>query len=692
MSRPGAMAAVELAGWLTAPLLPLWAGASVVRGRWRADWRERWGLAVPPVQPGAVWIVASSVGEVRAGAALADALEGPTVLTADTDTGAAVARELVRVAGRKPVDHPWTLAPLWAEARPRAVVWVEGAWWPALEALARQSGVQTMRVGARPGPGTERRIRLGVEASAVWARDEAAVGWFRERGVAAALGGELKDSAPIPGNPLVWGREFAVAGSVRSGDIEAVGRVLAASELPWLVAPRHLGELGLWGDLPGRWVRRSALVDGRVPPGVDGVLLDTVGELAGCYQGACVALVGGTFDPAVGGHSPVEAWRAGVPTVAGPHRQGQGQAFERAGTQVCDARSVAAAVAQARGVTVPAFHTEAVDRTVAGLQARLGGRAPESSPRPWARPASWVHRGVRRTWHSAFDRGLRTVERVPVPVVSVGSANARSPGRTAAVRWLAGELRARGWRPGIASRGHKRPGRGLALSWQDPGWGALGDEAALLAREGWPVAVCADRVRAARALAEHGVDVVILDDGLQHRRLHRDLDLVVLDGRFPGSRGELPLGEGREEAVPDRVDGVILQHDPDVTLAVDVPVARARREPGPWHRGHAVVEGGPTGPVAAFAGIGRPADFRASLDLPVDRFRALADHQPVDGALGAELLAWADGRPLVCTDKDHVRLPAHVASQVWWRSVRLTIPHAPEAWFEGLDAASMRLA
>ena len=71
---------------------------------------------MPPVNPGATWLVASSVGEVRAAAALLPWLTGPVMITGDTDTGAAVARTLSAVAGRRPIDHPWTLAPAWAEA------------------------------------------------------------------------------------------------------------------------------------------------------------------------------------------------------------------------------------------------------------------------------------------------------------------------------------------------------------------------------------------------------------------------------------------------------------------------------------------------------------------------------------------------------------------------------------------------
>ena len=74
------------------------------------------------------------------------------------------------------------------------------------------------------------------------------------------------------------------------------------------------------------------------------------------------------------------------------------------------------------------------------------------------------------------------------------------------------------------------------------------------------------------------------------------------------------------------------------------------------------------------------ADFVEGLDVQVYTHRALADHQPIDQRLAGELLKWADGRPLVCTAKDYVRLPSFLAEKVWWRDVILEIANVPEAW------------
>ena len=104
-----------------------------------ADLGERLGLHVPAVACGAWWLVASSVGEARVAAGLARSLPGDHLLTVDTAAGAAVARGLTPTACRRPLDLGPSLAPLWAEARPRAMIWVEGAYWPTLAALAHRA-------------------------------------------------------------------------------------------------------------------------------------------------------------------------------------------------------------------------------------------------------------------------------------------------------------------------------------------------------------------------------------------------------------------------------------------------------------------------------------------------------------------------------------------------------------------------
>lgn len=680
---------------LTTALLPAWAAVVALHPRLRGDARERLGLAVPPAPFGAVWVHAASVGEVGAAEALLAHLPGPVLLTADTDTGVGRARAVATasggrvVAGARPVDHPWTLAPLWAEARPRAVVFVEGTYWPQLAALARRAGVPVARVSAKAGRGTRRWgwFQRIFPADLVVARDEGEAGFFGT----TAVGGDLKGDRPVPPNPLRWSRPYVIGASTRPGEEEALVEAmrLVRAHVPGrpalLLAPRHperfdaveaaLVALGI------RHTRRTALVDGCVPDDVDVVVLDTIGDLAGCVDGALAAFVGGTFDAAIGGHSPAEAGRAGVPVVAGPHVHGNAAAFAAvSGIRVQHPDGLASALIEASAAPRPRpWSNGAGARTAALLRPLLRDPAPEASPRPWARVFAVV-------WGLAASLRPGRVERLGIPVVSIGSTNARGPGKTSTARWFARALRARGHVVGIATRGYRRARAGddIRLSSTSADAADLGDEGALFAADGFLVAAGPDRVACGRALEAAGATVIVLDDGLQHRRLHRDVDLCVVDARYPAGRGLIPAGERRErEIVPVRVDGVIVHHasatDHRLGIDVGVPVARAHRSFGPWRRGGARATA-PDRPVAAFAGIGRPADFLAGVGAPVARFRALGDHQPVDAAVAAELEVWAADLPLVTTAKDHVRLPEPLRSRVWSRDVEVELIGVPDAW------------
>lgn len=675
----------RVAALLTAPLLPAWAVATRLHPRWSRHWRQRWGLAVPPIQPGAVWVHAASVGEIGAAWALVRALPDPVLLTADTDTGVERAAWLARgrpgvAVGARPVDHGWPLAPLWAEARPRAVVFVEGTFWPTLAWRARRAGVPVYRVSAKVGPRTARFAPLlrawWWPVDRVWARDPASAAQLaRLHRCPVEVGGDLKRAAGAAGpNPLRWPGPFVVGASTREGDEE---RLLAAVErtVQVLLAPRHperFAAVAAWLDASGSlWARRTDLVDGRVPEDVEVVLLDTVGELAAALVGAELAFIGGTFDPAIGGHSPWEAAAAGVPVVAGPCTAGQGSAFAVVGA------SVDADLAEAIRRRRPPAPVDARIPFAADLIAALGPPAPETAPRPWLAPLAALYGAASDGWHFAWERGWRQCAWVGVPVISVGSTNARSPGRTSIVLALVRALRARGEVVGVALRGYRRVQRGgVQVSWEDPSADALGDEGALAALAGAQVAAGPDRVAAARALVAAGCTVLVLDDGLQHRALGRDLELVVVDARFPGARGLLPAGERRERrAIPARTDRVLVQHGDAIA-----------RRLGPWTRGDGL-PGPLEGPAVALAGIGRAADFFASLEVPVEERWALADHQPFDDALTARVLSWAGPRRILCTAKDAARLPPVLRARAAWRDVEIDLPADLVAQVEALLTA-----
>jgi len=295
--------------------------------------------------------------------------------------------------------------------------------------------------------------------------------------------------------------------------------------------------------------------------------------------------------------------------------------------------------------------------------------------------------GARRL---AYRRGWLVSVAVGVPVVVVGNITAGGSGKTPLTIWLVERLRARGLRPGVVSRGYGGSAQGCIEVGPDSEAAAVGDEPLLVQRKtGAPVVVGRDRVAAARTLlARHpGIDVVVSDDGLQHYRLRRDLELAVVDAAAGlGNGWPLPAGPLREPARRLRTVDAVLRvvrgeaggHPLGVaSWCVDTRPGRAWRllDPG---ESRALADL-PGHDWLAVAGIGRPQGFFDMLARAGLRFRACAypDHHAFrPGELPA-------GRPVLMTEKDAVKCFAFAETD-WW-AVSLDI--APEAGFAGwLDA------
>ncbi|MCA9569357.1 MAG: tetraacyldisaccharide 4'-kinase, partial [Myxococcales bacterium] len=271
--------------------------------------------------------------------------------------------------------------------------------------------------------------------------------------------------------------------------------------------------------------------------------------------------------------------------------------------------------------------------------------APESSPRPWARPAARLHRA----------RMARRARREPLPVVAVGSANARGAGKTTATLFVADGLVARGLRVAVVTRGTGATARGGDSRRHGPSAAHLGDEGAVLALAGHTVV--AGPVE--EALARVGpTDVVLLEDGLQ--RAPAVFSVAVVDARWPGARGPFPMGEGRALLRPSDV-------------AIWVRASTMFPAPADAVLGTFVPERVPGMPCAAFAGIGRPADFFAI--VPAVRTRSFADHHRYTMDDLRDLRRWAGDLPLVTTTRDAVRLPSRAG--VSHVGVRLDVPAFP---------------
>jgi tetraacyldisaccharide 4'-kinase len=241
-----------------------------------------------------------------------------------------------------------------------------------------------------------------------------------------------------------------------------------------------------------------------------------------------------------------------------------------------------------------------------------------------------------------------------VEVICVGNLTAGGSGKTPVAIAIVEMLRARGHRPYFLTRGYGGSERGPALASRGHSAAIMGDEALLLARTA-PTIVARDRAAGARLGTEKGATVLVMDDGHQNFALRKSLSLVVVDAESGFGNGfQIPAGPLREPVRQGlaRADAVILIGDGDPNLqGFQGPVLRAHLD------ADASAFAGKT--VFAFAGIGRPEKFVASLQdggALVTGSCFFADHHPYSADEILELKAIAGDATLVTTEKDFVRL------------------------------------
>jgi tetraacyldisaccharide 4'-kinase len=257
--------------------------------------------------------------------------------------------------------------------------------------------------------------------------------------------------------------------------------------------------------------------------------------------------------------------------------------------------------------------------------------------------------------------------RAGVPVVVVGNATVGGTGKTPLVAWTVEALRARGYAPAIVSRGHGGRSRRALLVGATSTAAEVGDEPLLLARRcGVPVVVGRDRVAAVALLREvhPEVDVVVSDDGLQHRRMAREAEVLVVDGaRGTGNGWLLPAGPLREPFGPAAARAAAVVHNgrgPEGALVMTLEPGAVRQLADGAERPLAAFAGQR---VRALAGIGNPERFFAMLErsgLEVER-HPRPDHHPLTLAE----LPDAQHQPVLITEKDAIKLPAGAPAGVW---------------------------
>jgi tetraacyldisaccharide 4'-kinase len=299
--------------------------------------------------------------------------------------------------------------------------------------------------------------------------------------------------------------------------------------------------------------------------------------------------------------------------------------------------------------------------------------------RAWLAPLSWLY-GAGVAIRNRHYNNESNVERARIPVISVGNLTVGGTGKTPVVSWVARQLQATGHSPAVVSRGYGGSA-GVGPVLVSRGDGPLtdvrlaGDEPYQLARTlpGVRVVVGSDRAAGVGDAIRAGADVAILDDGFQHRQLHRDLEIVLLDATNPfGGNRLLPAGDLREPPASLRRADVVLitrsralvdrrrlersirryQPDAPILFADHADVGFVDRE------GRSVQ---PRPRVLAFCGIGNPQRFRRDLDqrgLELLEFRSFGDHHEYRSRDLAPLVARAarDDASLLTTEKDLARL------------------------------------
>jgi len=687
----------------------------------------------------AIWLHAVSVGEVLASAALVRELRArlpgaPLFISASTLAGKAAAEDklgaLVDGVFYAPIDYCFAVRRVLRTIRPRVLVVLETEIWPNLYREAKRAGCGLMVVNGRISDRAMPRYRklrwffrpvLGL-ADAILVQSGLNRSRFLELGAPAEkvqLAGNLKyDFDPRSQQPQaailafferVKAAEVWIAASTMppaaAGDPDEDDAVIAAFRevaeshpgLLLVLAPRKPERFDRAAEALARagiaFTRRSEMTGGNAA-----LLLDSIGELGSLFGLADVVFMGGTLAQR-GGHNVLEPAFFGKPVIVGPHMENFAEIaskFAEAGALVPidGAAELAGAV---RGLLDDGPRRErigAAARTAAeserGATARAAGEIARlyAASLPRYRPAApvlialwplsrlWLAGGTVKRWLNSMRQS-----RLATPVISIGGLAVGGTGKTPLVLWLAERLKERGHQPAILTRGYRRR---IAESHTiiAPGERApaerTGDEAQIYVRAAvGPLGIGADRAGAARLIEERFVpQVFLLDDGFQHGRLARSLDIVVLDALDPfGGGAPIPLGRLRESlAALGRADAIVVTRTApgDNVAAIEARVRRYNAK-APVFASRVAVRGwrdaaGQVAPlpprVAAFCGLGNPDSFWRTLRelgvAPVWR-RAFGDHhrysrqELVGMAAGARA---AGAEALLTTEKDVANLDA----------------------------------
>lgn len=286
-------------------------------------------------------------------------------------------------------------------------------------------------------------------------------------------------------------------------------------------------------------------------------------------------------------------------------------------------------------------------------------------------PLSWLYRGLVRLHKYLYRCGFKKVQTLPIPVIVVGNITVGGNGKTPLVIALAEHLQNRNIRVGILSRGYGANCTHFphAVALHDTA-SLVGDEPLLIKhRLDCPVIIDPNRARGGQVLAQQ-VDVIIMDDGLQHHALHRDIEICVLDQRGVGNGAMLPHGPLRE--APTRLSELdfvigngVADYAHNMTLVATNILSLDGRKSLPLNHEHF---------THALVGIGNPARFwqtLAELSVTVSNKHIFADHyayRQADLPSGRVIMTEKDAvkcRHLACENAYYVKINALLDEQFY---------------------------
>jgi tetraacyldisaccharide 4'-kinase len=278
-----------------------------------------------------------------------------------------------------------------------------------------------------------------------------------------------------------------------------------------------------------------------------------------------------------------------------------------------------------------------------------------------------------------FHKGFFVTYQSTLPVICAGNISMGGGGKTPTVIFLARELAARGYKPVVLSRGYKGKAQGPLLVTADSDYRETGDEPLLIARKtGAPVVISKNRPAGARFIEENNFgDIIILDDGLQHHWLERDINILCIDVSSEESINNIladklaPASMLREKLtdVLPRISLVLLINKSDDAIDLSRLKHALRGKPA----FNAVYQSKPPvnqkgeeldkeSPITAFCGLANPEQFFKKLKnsgYNILKTYALPDHQEASAEELQKIRSSAPGNYLVCTEKDYIKLQSN---------------------------------